>query len=512
MGRLVKMLFKIMKIENKIERLFSVSVIPLILILLVGFLLRFYFTPFDLPSRSQDAFVFLLTALSFQNGVIDGPYFMWGGLLSFIFTPFTFENYDGYFTIIRLVATSISCLSGILVYLIAKEVMDKKFALLAMAFFVIEPNLIENSIFGMTEPLFIMLGLASFYFAIQKNNKFILLSFIIAGLAFDTRPNGLVLLIVVIFATYFQIKSKKQFGKIFGIGIALFLISSAPATLIFTDRASETLTLLNPNTNQNTPSFEQVSFISENKYLVASVTEIIHLFRITVPYLAIFVPFGFVVSLTKLNWQTKLIMISILASLVIAIPQYTSSVEYRNLFFITPFFCVFAAIGLEHLISDKKIKNIILIMIIIGLLLVSFNFLRERQPDQELIIEKEEFGKFVVSNFQGKITATNWNYIFHNIEYTIGKSLSESISKASIILKTPNFVIHNQNELAEFIQTNRIDYLIIDDEENIRLPISLDVYFNEEKYPFLKKVFDSDNHDYQKYRVKIFEVNYSKLE
>jgi len=362
-----------------------------------------------------------------------------------------------------LVATSISCLSGILVYLIAKEVMDKKFALLAMAFFVIEPNLIENSIFGMTEPLFIMLGLASFYFAIQKNNKFILLSFIIAGLAFDTRPNGLVLLIVVIFATYFQIKSKKQFGKIFGIGIALFLISSAPS-FIFTDRASETLPLLDPNTNQNTPSFEQVSFISENKYLVASVTEIIHLFRITVPYLAIFVPFGFVVSLTKLNWQTKLIMVCILASLVIAIPQYTSTVEYRNLFFITPFFCIFAAIGLEHLISDKKIKNIILVMIVVGLLLVSFNFLRERQPDQELIIEKEEFGKFVVSNFQGKIAATNWNYIFHNIEYPIGKTFYESVSKASIILHYPNFVIHDRDELAEFIQANRIDYLIIDDE------------------------------------------------
>ena len=45
-----------------------------------------------------------------------------------------------------------------------------------------------------------------------------------------------------------------------------------------------------------------------------------------------------------------------------------------------------------------------------------------------------------------------------------------------------------------------------------KLPLSLDIYFNEEKYPFLKKVFDSDNHDYQKYGVKIFEVDYSKLE
>jgi len=45
-----------------------------------------------------------------------------------------------------------------------------------------------------------------------------------------------------------------------------------------------------------------------------------------------------------------------------------------------------------------------------------------------------------------------------------------------------------------------------------KLPLSLDIYFNEEKYPFLKKVFDSDFNDYQKYRVKIFEVNYNKLE
>ena len=45
-----------------------------------------------------------------------------------------------------------------------------------------------------------------------------------------------------------------------------------------------------------------------------------------------------------------------------------------------------------------------------------------------------------------------------------------------------------------------------------KLPLSLDIYFNEEKYSFLKKVFDSDNNNYIKYRVKIFEVDYSKLE
>jgi len=501
------------KIDNKIEMIFSNPLVPLVFIFLSGFLLRLYFTPFDLPSRSQDAFYFILTALSFQDFEnVGGQYFMWSGLLALLFAPFQFVNYDGYFTILRLFSILLSSFSGVILYLIAKQIMSKKFALLSMAFFVIEPNLIENSIFGMTEPLFILLGLTSFYFAIQKNPKFHLLSFVFAGLAFDTRPNGIILLVIALLSTYFRFDSKKQFAKLGGLGVILFLVIITPLIL---DSASlvSNIRLLDPTTVQrNTPSFEAGSFDTGNKYLSATITELIHLVRISVPYLGIFALFGFAVSLTRLNWQTKLIITVIVVSLIVAIPQYTTSVEFKNLFFITPFFALFAGLGIEYVAFDKKIKNILLVCLVLGLLLVSYYFLSERQPETDLILEKEKFGKFVVSNFEGKITATNWNYIFHNIEYNVGEPLHKNLSEASIILKTPNFVIHNQNELAEFIQTNRIDYLIIDDEENIRLPISLDIYFNEEKYPFLKKVFDSDFNDYQKYRVKIFEVDYSKLE
>ena len=289
----------------------------------------------------------------------------------------------------------------------------------------------------------------------------------------------------------------------------LFLVIITPLIL---DTSSHIFDITSPTDPRNTPSFETGSVITDNKYLSATITELIHLVRISVPYLGIFALFGFAVSLTKLNWQTKLIITVIVVSLIVAIPQYTKSVEFKNLFFITPFFALFAGLGIEYIAFDKKIKNILLVCLVLGLLLASYYFLSERQPETDLILEKEKFGKFVVSNFKGKITATNWNYIFHNIEYPIGKTLTESMSKASIILKTPNFVIHNQNELVEFIQTNTIDYLIIDDEGDIRLPTSLDIYFNEEKYPFLKKVFDSDSDDYLKYRVKIFEVDYSKLE
>ena len=493
------------KIDNKIEMIFFNPLVPLVLIFLSGFLLRLYFTPFDLPSRSQDAFYFILTALSFQDFEnVGGRYFMWSGLLALLFAPFHFVNYDGYFTILRLLSILLSSFSGIILYLIAKQIMSKKFALLSMAFFVIEPNIIENSVFGMSEPLFILLGLTSFYFAIHKNPKFHLLSFVFAGLAFDTRPNGIVLLVIALLSTYFRFDSKKQFAKLGGLGVVLFLVIITPLILDSASLVSD-IRLLDPTTVQrNTPSFEAGSVISDNKYLGATITELIHLVRISVPYLGIFALFGFIIVLKKLNWHYKLIITTILLSLLVAIPQYTVSVEYRNLFFITPFFSLFAAIGIEHFAHDKKIKNILLVCLVLGLILVSFIFLTERQPDSELILEQERFGKFVVSNFEGRITTGNWNYILHNLSYPL--------SDSPLVLKIPDFVIHDRDEFVEYIVTNKIDYIIIDKEDQIRFAIFPDIYFNEEKYPFLKKVFDSDNHDYRKYGVKIFEVDYSKLE
>jgi len=155
-------------------------------------------------------------------------------------------------------------------------------------------------------------------------------------------------------------------------------------------------------------------------------------------------------------------------------------------------------------------RNIFLICLFFGLLLTSFYFLRERQPDSELILEKEEFAKYVVTNYEGKISSpNNWTFILlytHSVDNPLGKP--ETPSKHLL----PNVVIHNENDLIEFLIKNKINYLIVDDEPEKLLNFSRDIYFNEEKYLYLSKVFDSDFNDYQKYRVKIFEVDYSKLE
>jgi hypothetical protein len=502
------------RFDNKIDFLFSKSIISVSVVLLIGFLLRIYFTSFDLPSRSSDAFFFITHALSFPNSLdyIGGTYFVWSGLLAIIFLPFQFDNYEGYFTIVRITSILISSISSVVLFLIAKEIMSKKYAIIAMALFVLEPNIIENAIFGLTEPLFILLGLISIYFLFQKNQKLLLLAFIFAALAADTRPTGLILLPTLILGIYFRCSLKKEFFKYAIIGIVLFGIVYMPM-VIHDEGKLPNGSLLNISSETESFSAEQVRFL-DNKFLVSAITEITHMFRISLPYLIFFAPIGFFVALQNFNWKIKIMTLIIIFQFIIAIPQYTVSVEFRNLFFLIPIFSLFGGLGIEYFSKDKKLRNVLLLCLIFGLILSSFYFLSERQPDSDLILEKEQFGKFVASEIKGTVTtASDWNFIRHNIKYStelIDPANPFREIKGEIKLYVPDFIIDEEKELFDYLSKHKINYLIVDDKQSKRFKMAQEIYFNEDKFDYLNKVFDSDEFEYKQYRTKIFEVNHKK--
>ena len=57
-----------------------------------------------------------------------------------------------------------------------------------------------------------------------------------------------------------------------------------------------------------------------------------------------------------------------------------------------------------------------------------------------------------------------------------------------------------------------ITHIVIDDVYDERSPELTSVFHKESDYPYLNKVFDSMENDYKKLRVKIFEIDYNKLE
>ena len=511
------------KIENYFDSILKRPILVLVIIISIGVFFRVYFTNWNIPSEAPDSFVFLIEGLGYASG--DFSYFstrfLWPGLLSIFFVFFHFDGNLGYFNLMRIITIVISVVSVPLVYHISKHYVDKKYAIFASAIFAFDPNIIENSLFLITEPLFILCGLLSVYFLIQKNNKLIILSFFFAGLSFDTRLNGIVIILLVLIFCVLKIRKKEISIKLFVLGCCILIFVTIPYIYLplelgkasVLDYFTNSIEIISSNHVQSatySSNFQTNSSVLQ----VSIIRELIHLVRISVPYLIFFVPIGVIVSLKNFDINKKILFSAIIISLIIAIPQYLMSAEYRNLLFIIPIFCILSSIGIQRIFYNKKHYNLFIVFILIGLVLVSFGFLTiHLDKDIILVEEREKFGKFVVNNFSGRIIGGPYNELSHNVPNAKFGTVEEgNIHNDKIGIVVTYEPIDSNEKLKSIISNLKIDYVIVDSERNNRYPILQDVFENESGYLYLQKVFDSEEHEYKKYRVKIFKINYYILD
>lgn len=241
----------------------------------------------------------------------------------------------------------------------------------------------------------------------------------------------------------------------------------------------------------------------------ALLKEFVHVFRISVPYLIIFVPFGLVVALQNVDHRLKILFSAIIISLVVAFPQYISSAVFRNLFFLIPLFCILSAIGIEKLSKNIEMKNSLIFFLVADLIVTSSYFLQERFSfDLNLLNEKIEFGKFVVNNFNGVFIGDNYNYVLPHLLDFNSQQLAFN-SNGNFTIYAPLRTFTNPDELVEYAEKNEITHIIVDTEYDNRYPIFQEIFFNEKEYPRFTKVFDSQQSEFKEYRVKIFRINYA---
>lgn len=508
-------------VEKGFEKIVERKILALFFVAILGIGLRVYFMPWDYPTNSPDAFVFMNEAINYSKGNFEqfNVRFIWPMFLSLFFQFSDNSDLMTYTTIMRIISISVSILTIPVIYFIAIKFVSHKWAITCAAIFTLEANLVENSIFGITEIMFIFVGLLCFYFAIKENEKFILISFLLAGIAFDTRLNGIVLLILLLVVCSTKFSGKKLVKYLF-LGTIIFIVVSIPHIIIPLD--NNQIPYLQHFFGVNNVIQENTAFVwkekssSNNVLLDALKNEFLHIFRISVPYLALFVPFGIIIALKELDWRKKMLFATIIISLIVAVPQYTISLEYRNLFFIVPFFAILSAIGLEEIGKHTNFKNLFLVLLIGGLLLVSFNFLRERYDvDQELFQEKYEIGKYIVNSLDGKIAGDLKIQLWTQIEngnFRVDPDYPDGYYNQKVSFHLPPLSIENKDQLREFLKEYEINFLIVDNISDNHFPIFDKIFYNENNYPFLEKVYDTDLEDYIKLRVKIFEINHSKLE
>jgi len=175
-------------------------------------------------------------------------------------------------------------------------------------------------------------------------------------------------------------------------------------------------------------------------------------------------------------------------------------------------FCIFATFSFKLFIEKFQHKNFIFIICFILIILTSilfadYKFEYEKEHELAVITNYVEKNTKIINSYypeskflSGSGFEPNWN------DYqTFAKNTNGNLGNInSIHTKNPN----DYDNLELFlVETGKDDvtHLILDG-KNTRPEFLNDIFYNEDKYTYLTKIYDSKDQNFE-YHVKIFQVN-----
>jgi len=499
----VLLISKINKIELKIT---------VLIIVLGGLGLRIFYFPYELPliADGLDNFTYA-TAINYYGHLplewapanIGWPLF-----LSFLFSLVNLDNSFEYMQFQRILAIILSSLIAIPVFLLCKKFFNIKISLVGATLFTFEPRIILNSTLGITEPLFILLGITSLLSFLRYDQKGIIFAFILASFTTIVRSEGIFLLITISILFFLKNKISKEILKTYIPALIIFLLILIPISMYKTEVMGNDAIF--DRVVGGTTEIVSISNEGKNNEIFAGFELFIkYLGWLMIPSFVLFLPLGFILFLKKRPKEMNFILIFLISSSIPILYAYiVQAQDTRYFYFLYPIFCLISLFAIDTYVSKVKKKNFLILFLIIGILLASVSFYEYKKIDYEKEKELNEIAQIISEKISGinyhptetkYIRATQipseWPFLFFEEDYQI-KSIS-----------TNNF-----NSLEEFIfdSKDNLTHLIVDD--NPYLPQFLhNVYENEEKYEFLNKIFDSKDYGFN-HHVKVFEINFEKLD
>ena len=407
----------------------------------------------------------------------------------------------------------------------------------------------------MTEPLYHLAIIGAFYFLINKNTKFIIPSLIIAGAIWWIRLNGIVFFIIIIIIFIITKRNSPNFLRNLLLGISIFLVIMSPmlydrsqqfddpfyiaySQYVFSGTFEKMISIEEKNITSTASDYIETNGILQflKSFFLDGIYNIIStLWRISFPYLFILIPFGIIFSFRAFDQDRNSITanwIFIILSLASLTITFSLISEKRYLYYLFPFLIIFSVItiqrvttyGLNTFSFSEKQKSIFLIIIMLIVLVLATSFtLRYDQVDDSLETEKYEFSKYVLNNldgnnlreFGGSLDYLKLVYVenspekFKNCEVEFNKKLCD-YDKSEGYMQRITITGNSIEEILDKGQTYDLKYIFVNKERNDFHGFIDDIYFKEDDYPYLEKIFDSDTHGFQNLKIKVFEINYDK--
>lgn len=497
--------------ENQIMKKPNFLMNPILLLVILGICgltIRIIFLKWDIPFEADNLLYFQYAIdLTLEQKFPAMPEVGnngWPIFLSLFFGSMNSSNFLDYMNMQRIISVIISTITIIPIYLLTKQFLEKKYAIITCGLFVFEPRLIQNSIFGISDALYIFVITFGMYFLLNKNSKFTIIAFMLIACASIIRVEAILLLpafSIIFFYKYHKRKNLIQF--IFLIGI--FLIITVPVAELRTeaighDNLSNKILIGTKTIFQDDDhNIFANSFFTATKFFGLSL----------IPLFFLFVPLGLFMILK--NRQTNywsLLILGIFMIIPIAYAYSRNYLDVRYIFPLYPFYCIIGTLPIIYIIEKTQFKKSFVVGIFILIILTSILFLsyQENQNSDEvmqlaLIVHEKTGTIFQYSPESGYINSVNYLK-----DKNFPKLSSNYKNQENIQISLRGIQFNSMGDYITYGKDKGLSHIVIDDRSN-RPDSFKDVFFNENKYSYLKKIYDSKSDGFT-YHVKVFEINY----
>ena len=494
----------------------SKSLFFLLIIFAASIIIRLYYLPFDLPLvlDSQHYFWYAsdMSILKTIPTEYNSHNNLWPSFLSLFFSLDSSNNILNYMNTQRILSTLISALTIFPIFFLCRKFFSNKYSLLGSLFFIFDPRLIMNSLQGVIEPIYFLIGILIILFSLSHSKNFYYISFGLAAIFSLLRYEGLLILVplTVIYFWKFQINKKSIFT--YSICILIFLLVLFP--------------MIDARI-QATGQDGIISHFSSNKELVSEtfagnetgndkfdiknslINTITFLGLIAIPIWIIFLPYGLFKYFRKFEQKHGILL---LFSVILILPAlYAYSRDFQETRYLYILFPLFSIISLYSIQKINQIKNfkIIFILIIFGIIFSSIGWLEYKWIDEEY--EKEAF----TLSLKIKEMTTGINEFYPESAYFQFVNLDKQFPNLKNQINDDHkiFPISKYQNIEELLlneKNNGLTHIVIDKsqkQDNLRKEFLIEIYKNEYKYNFLNKIYDSNDDEFN-YKLKVFEINY----
>ena len=487
------------------------TIICLGIITLAAVLIRLFYFPEGIPITLDGALYFWYANDLSITGTFPINIPManngWPTFLSIFFYFFNSENFLDYMMLQRYVTIIISVATIIPVFILCRKFCGNKLSLIGALLFAFQPRIIENSLSGLSEPLFILLELMCLVLFLQNNFKLKYVSFAILALACMIRYEGIVLLIPLsILFLVVNKEYKKNIPRYF-LAISIFLLVLLPMAFVRINTAGYD--------GIASHSIAAVSTIGQDSTIYLGISSLIESAGLSIfPIFFALLPLGFFGFFKNRNFDKYTVLLFLIFMLMPII--YASSrgiTEPRYLLVLFPIFSLISIYTIKEITKKFDKTKVVLIIFIVGILLSSIVFLDYNIIDYEHELEAYDIGlevsrnTSVISDYHPESKyAHNKIDVATNLEtFPI---LSSEIKKKVKLIDTYGF--YSLSEFIVYGEREGLTHIVIDENQN-RQEFLKDVFRNEEKYAYLSKIYDSSEDGYD-YHLKIFRIDYEKFD